>query len=412
MPVRTSWSSVATISSTGVAEDLLGGAGGVDVGRVEHGETVFEANVDESRGLGDVGVAPGLEHVDAAERAGAESEDGDVEAAAAEWAVVHAALLLPKVLLSCRVDMVAAAAVALAVALVAGEAVRSSPGNFADSQALYDGASCRWPTSTPTATRTATISTGSAHGLGGQTNNSNGDADRNGTVNGIDLPPWQNKYGTSGGLPPSGVLEAVSRSGGDRRRRCHGVRGTRHWGDPRFVAKGQRHLSIDPEYEVSVLPTNVFNPRGGGVSKRDPLYGQESAEPADGEGDALWVPGGRHAPGSGLEGVQTGFTWQGGGFVQLFDPDAGGHVSRRVAAARHPDADAAGAVVGERPDPGDRRRSADVAQQLPGGEGRDQRGGLEPDDEYVNLGSEIRASSTLRRTRSTATSAGRTRGSS
>ena len=58
-----------------LAEDLLGQAGGIDVGRVEHGDAGFEADVDQPRGLGHVGRAPGLEEfAAAAEGAGAEAQ--------------------------------------------------------------------------------------------------------------------------------------------------------------------------------------------------------------------------------------------------------------------------------------------------------------------------------------------------
>ena len=57
----------------------------VDVGRVEHVQAGVEADVDQPRGLGDVACAPGLEELAAAaERAGAEAQDGDLESRAAE----------------------------------------------------------------------------------------------------------------------------------------------------------------------------------------------------------------------------------------------------------------------------------------------------------------------------------------
>ena len=73
-----------------LAEDLLGQAVRVDVGRVEHRDAGLEADVDEPRRLGDVARAPGLEElVAAAEGAGAEAERGDLEARAAELSVFH-----------------------------------------------------------------------------------------------------------------------------------------------------------------------------------------------------------------------------------------------------------------------------------------------------------------------------------
>ena len=73
-----------------LAQDLLGHAARVDVGRVEHGEAGFEADIDEPRGLGHVAVAPGLEElVAAAERAGAEAQHRNLEPRAAKLSEFH-----------------------------------------------------------------------------------------------------------------------------------------------------------------------------------------------------------------------------------------------------------------------------------------------------------------------------------
>ena len=45
----------------GRPENLLGYSIGIDVGRIEHGQAGFEADIDESRGLGHTGLAPRLE---------------------------------------------------------------------------------------------------------------------------------------------------------------------------------------------------------------------------------------------------------------------------------------------------------------------------------------------------------------
>jgi hypothetical protein len=78
-----------------LSEDLLGDALRVHVGRVEHREPRVEADVDEPRGLGDVGGAEALEHLrGAAERARAEREQRDLQARPAELTVFHACDLL------------------------------------------------------------------------------------------------------------------------------------------------------------------------------------------------------------------------------------------------------------------------------------------------------------------------------
>ncbi len=59
------------------AEDLLGGAVGVDVGGVEEGDAGVDGDVEQAAGLGLVGGAPGAEQrAPAAEGAGAEGERG------------------------------------------------------------------------------------------------------------------------------------------------------------------------------------------------------------------------------------------------------------------------------------------------------------------------------------------------
>ena len=72
------------------AEDLFGEAAGVNVGGVEEIDAGFEANVDEARGFGDVAGAPGFEKfVAAAEGAGAETENGNLQAGMAELSEFH-----------------------------------------------------------------------------------------------------------------------------------------------------------------------------------------------------------------------------------------------------------------------------------------------------------------------------------
>src|SRR6187402_1019711 len=62
----------------------------IDVGGVEQGDARIEADVDQPAGLIDIGRAPSLEEgIGAAERAGAEAQCGDLEAGAAELAIVH-----------------------------------------------------------------------------------------------------------------------------------------------------------------------------------------------------------------------------------------------------------------------------------------------------------------------------------
>jgi hypothetical protein len=74
----------------GFAEDFFGKATGVDVGGVEKIDAGFEADVDEARSFRDVTAAPGFEEfVAAAEGAGAETENGNLQAGMAELSIFH-----------------------------------------------------------------------------------------------------------------------------------------------------------------------------------------------------------------------------------------------------------------------------------------------------------------------------------
>jgi len=71
-------------------QNLLGTAVRIAVGAVEHVEAGFEADVDQPRGLADVGRTPRIEEgAFAAERAGAETENGHPEPGRAKLTIFH-----------------------------------------------------------------------------------------------------------------------------------------------------------------------------------------------------------------------------------------------------------------------------------------------------------------------------------
>jgi hypothetical protein len=164
-------------------------------------------------------------------------------------------------------------------------------------------------------------------GLTGQTNNSNGDADRSGTVNGIDLPLWRGKFGTSGGLPaplcfklyldPQGIVDGQVTAFVD----------SPHpgFGDPRFVAADFTGVfQTHPEYEVSVLASNVLDlPGRQRIETTLRFTAKNPTNPPTGQVTIFGYQVGDQLPGLGLEGVQAGFTFGGGGFVALYDTDTG-----------------------------------------------------------------------------------------
>src|SRR5262249_9205499 len=81
-----------------LTQDLFGHAVGVDVGRVEHGQAPLEADTAERGAPGAAAGAPRLEEfVPAAEGAGAETEDRDLESRTAELSVFHVLVNTPGV---------------------------------------------------------------------------------------------------------------------------------------------------------------------------------------------------------------------------------------------------------------------------------------------------------------------------
>jgi hypothetical protein len=72
----------------GLADDLLGLAGGVDVGGVDEVDPGVERGVDDADRLVVVGLTPGAEHHRA------EAQLADRDAGASQWAVLHRLLLV------------------------------------------------------------------------------------------------------------------------------------------------------------------------------------------------------------------------------------------------------------------------------------------------------------------------------
>src|SRR5262249_54378350 len=82
-----------------LAENLLGHAGGIHVGRVEHVDARVEADVHETRGFLHIGVAPrAKEFAAAAEGARAEAERWNLESRCPELSIVHRILIMSYVL--------------------------------------------------------------------------------------------------------------------------------------------------------------------------------------------------------------------------------------------------------------------------------------------------------------------------
>ena len=73
-----------------LAQDLLGGAVGVDVGAVKHRQACIQADIDQAAGRRDIGVAPGTEEFAfAAECPGPKTQHGHAEAGSAKSPVFH-----------------------------------------------------------------------------------------------------------------------------------------------------------------------------------------------------------------------------------------------------------------------------------------------------------------------------------
>src|SRR5260370_32080706 len=77
-------------SGNRLAEDLLCHAVRIDVGAVEHRDTCLQRNVDETARAVGIGAAPRSEKViAAAERGGAETQHGYLEARLAPYPILH-----------------------------------------------------------------------------------------------------------------------------------------------------------------------------------------------------------------------------------------------------------------------------------------------------------------------------------
>ena len=82
-----------TFVGDGFAKDFFGEAAGIDVSGVKEIDSGVEADVDEARGFRNVAGAPGFEEfVAAAERAGAETQNGNLETGMAELSEFHGGL--------------------------------------------------------------------------------------------------------------------------------------------------------------------------------------------------------------------------------------------------------------------------------------------------------------------------------
>ena len=72
-----------------LAQDFFRHARRVRVGRVKHGQTSVHANVDKPGGLGCIGLAESFERALAAEGAGSETQEGNLESRSAELSMFH-----------------------------------------------------------------------------------------------------------------------------------------------------------------------------------------------------------------------------------------------------------------------------------------------------------------------------------
>jgi hypothetical protein len=163
-------------------------------------------------------------------------------------------------------------------------------------------------------------------GLTGQTNNSQGDADRNGTVNNMDLGLWMNKFGSAGGhaapvcfklyLDPTGIADGQVTAFIDLPDPGVGV--------PRFNAAQTGIFQTHPGYNVSVASTNVIVAAGRQrIETKLRFTAVDQTDPPEGPITILGYQVGDITPQFGLNGIQTGFNFGPGDFVTTFDVTTG-----------------------------------------------------------------------------------------
>ncbi len=163
-------------------------------------------------------------------------------------------------------------------------------------------------------------------GLTGQTNNSQGDADRNGSVNDLDLGLWMRKYGSSGGhaapvcfklyLDPTGIADGQVTAFIDLP--DPGI------GAPRFNATQTGVFQTHPAYNVSIASTSVIV--AAGRQRIETKLRFTAVNPTDPPAGPVTIFGyqvGDLAPQFGLNGIQTGFNFNPGDFVTTIDVTTG-----------------------------------------------------------------------------------------
>lgn len=163
-------------------------------------------------------------------------------------------------------------------------------------------------------------------GLTGQTNNSQGDADRNGTVNDMDLGLWMSKYGSAGGhaapvcfklyLDPTGIADGQITAFIDLP--DPGI------GAPRFNAAQTGVFQTHPGYNVSIVSTNVV--LAAGRQRIETKLRFTAVNPTDPPAGPVTIFGyqvGDITPQFGLNGIQTGFNFNPGDFITTFDVATG-----------------------------------------------------------------------------------------
>jgi hypothetical protein len=163
-------------------------------------------------------------------------------------------------------------------------------------------------------------------GLSGQTNNSQGDADRNGAVNDLDLGLWMRNYGSAGGhaapvclklyLDPTGIADGQVTAFIDLPDPGIGV--------PRFNAAQAGIFQTHPGYNVSIASTNVVI--AAGRQRIETKLRFTAVNPSDPPAGPVTICGyqvGDLTPQFGLVGIQTGFNFDPGDFVTTFDVTTG-----------------------------------------------------------------------------------------
>ncbi len=163
--------------------------------------------------------------------------------------------------------------------------------------------------------------------LGGQTDNTQGDADGSTIVDNPDLTIWKGKFGFTGGLPASVCFKLYFDPTGITEGRVTAFVDAPVFspGQIRFgLGKQNGVFAADTRYSVQLVQSNILMPPGR--QRLEAKVHFNAVDPTNPPAGPVTIFGFQvqdQLPALSLEGVQAGFEFQSGDFITLFDSNNG-----------------------------------------------------------------------------------------